>query len=1029
MRRRLPLLVSAVSLGLLAPLGVLPTQAAPGDALDPDAKPDLEEEVVESQTGSYIVVMRADPLVVDIAQDDLNTPAAQAEGDAIEATHDQVLGEAGISTSEKVQDYTNALNGFSATLSHAQAVKLAANPKVATVLPDEMRQLTTDSSGEYIGLAVKGGAWDTGVTGEGVVVGVIDSGIWPEHPSFADDGTYGPPPVTLDNVTRPSCDFGNTAHNPNDAPFTCNNKLIGARQTIDTYRALIGAEDFEFDSARDDDGHGTHTASTAAGNAGVEASLFGKSYGEISGIAPRARIIAYKGLGTLGGFTSDLAASIDQAVADGVDVINYSIGGGASGNGPDDIAFLFAADAGVFVATSAGNSGDAPGTIGGPADVPWITTVAASTQKRFFQGTVVLRESGSPAGFLGKNLANGLASANNFDPGSGWWKREVRWWQRSKTERVKGASITPPTAGSAPLVDAEDAGNDLCLRGSIDPAVVTGAVVLCRRGAIGRAEKGLAVAEAGGVGMILYNNSDTDNLFTDTHFVPTVHVDYTEGLQVKQYIDDRVAPTAEIKNTGKKTRIDYDPSITIFSSRGPNPTSEDIIKPDITAPGLQILAGHSPMPEPGNVSGELFQAIAGTSMSSPHVAGLFALIKQVHPDWSAAQARSALMTTADPDVLDNDRMSFADPFDTGSGHVEPGKVARKGSAFNPGLTYDAGLFEYAAFTCGADLGIFTPGSCSFLDGLGIPSDASDLNYPSMAIAELAGSQTITRTVTSVADKTRTFGAFIIPPDGYDVVVEPAVFKIAPGESVTYEMTITNNGGGPIGEWRFGDLWWKSGGYKVHSPIAVRGTALNTPPVVFGTGTDGTATFDVSFGYSGAYTAAAHGLEAPTALAGEVGPDPDQTFGTADDDQGGVVLHDFSLSGAAFLRLALEIPGPDDIDLFLLDAAGNIVASSTAGGTDELIELAAPADGNYTLAVHGWQVTSPPLAYSVSQWVVSATPGGSLAIDSTPTAAVVGQVAPITVSWAGLGAGTEYLGAVSHSDANGVMALTLVQVAA
>ena len=271
---------------------------------------------------------------------------------------------------------------------------------------------------------------------------------------------------------------------------------------------LIGAAPDEFNSARDDSGHGTHTASTAAGNAGVEAAILGRDYGEISGIAPRARVIAYKGLGNLGGFTSDLAAAIDQAVADGVDVINYSVGSTTpsllSGDG---IAYLFAADAGVWVATSAGNSGPGAATIGSPASVPWITSVGASTQERFFEGTVELRSTLPDSG-------KGRGSGKTFS----------------------GASVTLGTDRALPLVDAASAGSDLCLRGDLDPAVVAGKIVLCRRGATGRAEKGLAVFEAGGAGMILYNNTDSDNLFTDTHWLPAVHVDNTDGVQIKAYI-------------------------------------------------------------------------------------------------------------------------------------------------------------------------------------------------------------------------------------------------------------------------------------------------------------------------------------------------------------------------------------------------------------------------------------------------------------------------------------------------------------
>ena len=335
--------------------------------------------VIESETGSYIVVMAADPLVTTIGADALGTPAAEAEAAVLEESHDEVLADAGIDAADKVQDYTNSLNGFSALISHAEATELAASPKVAFVLPDEMRQATTDSSGEYLGLTRRGGAYKSGLTGEGVVVGIIDTGIWPEHPSFADDGSprrvasgsraSSATPATLRRPRPPR----RPHHNPNDVAFTCNNKLIGARQTLATYRRSSGPRLDEFDSARDDSGHGTHTASTAAGNADVDAAIIGRHVGDgtISGIAPRAQIIAYKGLGNLGGFTSDLAAAIDRAVADGVDVINYSIGGARRAcSAPTRSRSCSPRDAGVFVATSAGNSGPGAATIGGPGRPP-----------------------------------------------------------------------------------------------------------------------------------------------------------------------------------------------------------------------------------------------------------------------------------------------------------------------------------------------------------------------------------------------------------------------------------------------------------------------------------------------------------------------------------------------------------------------------------------------------------------------------------------------------------------------------------
>ena len=972
---------------------------------------------------SYIIILANDPIAT-YSGEVAGYAATEPEGGQkvepesakarkyekfLEDKHDKSLRDAGASTNAKVHDYTIALNGYSAILTESQADAVKSQKDVLLVLDDQMRYAQTDSSGDFLGLTVKGGAYDSGITGEDVVVGIIDSGIWPEHPSFADDGSYAPLP---DYAGLP-CEFGNTAHNPEDAPFTCNNKLLGARQMLATYRTLIGAEDFEFDSARDDDGHGTHTASTAAGNAGVEASMYGVDLGKVSGIAPRARIIAYKGLGAGGGFTSDLASAIDQAVADGVDVINYSIGGGSSvPNGADDIAFLFAADAGVFVATSAGNAGPDADTVGSPGNAPWLTTVGANTQERFFAGTVVLGSDGG--GKHGKDLDVSNHAGDKHDDKN-----------KKKGEEIVGASLTPGTGGAFPLVDAEFAGGDLCLVGTLDPTIVAGKIVLCRRGGPARVQTSLAVSQAGGVGVILYNNSDNDNLFTDTHYVPSVHINNTDGLRVKAYIASTANPMAEIKNTGDRTKFKAAPSMTYFSSRGPNGPVPDIIKPDITAPGLQILAGQSPYADP---FGFEFQAIAGTSMSSPHIAGVFALLKQAHPDWSAAMAKSALMTTADQKVKSEDQKTQATPFEMGSGQVNPGKVDKKGSAFNPGLVYDAGLFEYAAFTCGADLGIFSPGSCNFLAGLGIPSDASDLNYPSIGIAELAGSQTVVRTVTSVADRSVNFEAKVEAPKGYEVTVNPKKLRLSPGESATFEVTITNKKA-PVGEWRFGSLTWKGSGYEVYSPIAVNGALFDAPDEVAGTGATGTASFDVQFGYTGSYTAGAHGLVPSTVLSGSIGQDPDQTYPSSDDAPGpggGVDKFSIPLTGSAYLRIALSIPGDDDIDLYLEDSGGNIIAASTNGGTDELIDLALPADDTYTLVVHGWSVPSAPLAYAIDTWSVPLATGGSLFIDSAPASATLGAVETITVSWSGLAPG-HYLGAVSHTGDVGLMGLTLVDV--
>ncbi|MDX1436910.1 MAG: S8 family peptidase, partial [Anaerolineales bacterium] len=789
-----------------------------------DFAPD-SAELRASKTGydSYIVVMDLAPVVRYDGSISGLAATQPALGEKVDVRDAAVLGyqnylvaqqnasleKAGVSLENKIHSYTVALSGYSAILSPDEAARIALQPEVVLVLPDELRQLDTDSSPDFLGLTDEGGAWDSGYTGEQVIVGVIDSGIWPEHPSFADDGSYRTLPVA-----QPPCEFGNTAHNPNDVPFACNNKLLGARQVLDTYRALIGAEPEEYDSARDDNGHGTHTASTAAGNAGVAAEMYGIPRGTISGIAPRARVIAYKGLGNLGGFTSDLAMAIDLAVADGVDVINYSIGGGAGGPGADEIAFLFAEDAGVFVATSAGNSGPGASTLGNPGTMPWMTTVGASTQSRFFQGTLVLGDD---------------------------------------SEYV-GASITPGV-GRAGLVDAEDVGGDLCVPGTLDPAAVAGNIVLCRRGAIARAAKSLAVLQAGGVGMIMYENTDDNNLFSDTHWVPSVHVDNTPGLAIKAYIDSAASPTAHIVGEQYGT-WDSAPSMTYFSSRGPNPVAGDIIKPDITAPGLQILAGNSPTPI-GGVPGELFQAIAGTSMSSPHIAGIGALLTQANRHWRPSHIKSAIMTTAYQDVVDNDRVSPADPFDMGAGHVDPSGPWDKGSIARPGLVYEAGFNDYLGFLCDAFPEVFSnPAStCASLAAAGIPTDASDLNLASIAVAELAGSQTVRRQVRSVARESgyRTYEVSVDAPDGFDVSVSPSSFTLRQGQAAYYYVTFTNVSA-PAGEWRTGSLSWTdtTGTYSAYSPLAAKGILLGAPASVSGTGDSGSGSFDVVFGYTGSY---------------------------------------------------------------------------------------------------------------------------------------------------------------------------------
>ncbi|GAA1594845.1 hypothetical protein GCM10009789_56140 [Kribbella sancticallisti] len=946
-------------------------------------------------TDSYVVIMAADPVVsydggvrglpatkpAKGKKIDRRAAAVQRYVDYLKDQHADALAGAGVSRSDVNAEYAFALNGFAAELTRAEADAMAHQRGVVAVLDDEMHQPQTDSSPQFLGLTDRGGPYESNIVGTGVVAGIIDTGIWPEHPSFADNGSYPAPPAGF----AVPCEFGNTAHNPDDAPFDCNNKLLGARDMRATYNAVIGPE--LYDSARDADGHGTHTASTSAGNAGVSAEIFDIPRGRVSGIAPRAQVIAYKVCGDQGCFDSDTAAGIDQSVADGVDVINYSIGGGAGLIGADELAFLFAADAGVFVATSAGNSGPGAGTVGGPSSAPWVTSVGASTQTRVFEGSVV--------------LGNG--------------------------QRIFGPSVTPGT-GTVPLIDAAAAGNELCLLDQPFTSSVAGAIVVCKRGENARVDKSHAVFNAGGAGMVLYDLSDTVTLLSDNHWVPSVHISNTDGLRVKAYLAS-AGSSAEGRITAAEKRSARGSVMANFSSRGPNPAAMDIIKPDITAPGVRILAGNSPTPgaDPG---GELFQAIAGTSMSSPHIAGVYALLKQAHPDWSAAMAKSAIMTTARQDVVKEDKATKADPFDFGAGHVKPGGRVTKGSVFEPGLVYDAGFNDYLAFLCGAAPEVFVnpTATCAALEQAGFSTDPSDLNYPSIGVAQLAGTQTVTRTVTSVAKEGSrvTYRPKIVAPAGFEVTVSPKSISLRRGESATYTVTISNQGSAPIGQWRFGSLTWTSGQYEVRSPIAVAASTFDAPAQVDGTGTSGSASFPVKFGYTGEYDAEAHGLVARTDTPGSVGQDPDQTFDPT--DPAGTTAHQFTANGSLYLRWRLTHPNPAvDLDVYLYNSAGEEVASSTNGGTDELIELRLPANDTYTLYVHGWQTLGVTQTYTLGSWNVPPATGGSLAITSEPADAEIGQTGTIGVSWSGLAAGQEYFGAVAHNRGAEALGLTVVHV--
>jgi subtilisin family serine protease len=656
--------------------------------------------------------------------------------------------------------YKIVLGGVSMVVPEEQVAQLSKLPGVVAVFRDELRQPVTDRSPRFIGAT---SLWDDlggrGKAGQGIIVGVLDTGIWPENQAFSDPDPsgkpYPPPPAKW---TGTVCDFTGGA-NPGP-PFTCNNKLIGARRFMETYESVFALLPTEFTSARDDDGHGTHTSSTAAGNSRVPANLaIGlETLTNISGIAPRAHVAMYRVCGVEGCFTSDTAAAVEQAILDGVDVLNFSIDGGTQPFADaGQLAFLEAYNAGIFVAAAAGNDGPDPDTVSNRA--PWVTTAGASTQDRFYFTELTL-------------LGDGGASLE-----------------------LTGVAVTGGVPLS-PLVLAASLGDPLCLA-PFPAGSVAGQIVACQRGTNARVEKGANVLAGGAVGMILFNAAAGESLNMDNHFLPAVQLDFAAGQAMLAFLDANGGERASFPQ-GTKTIVGGGDVMADFSSRGGTGQTLGISKPDLTAPGVAILAGGTPEP---NDSGEAssfgapsnFMFINGTSMASPHVAGAAALLKDLHPTWTPGEIKSALMTTARLRLLKEDAATPANPFDRGSGRIDLTKAG------DPGLTFDATGQEY-------------------VDN---QANLSVANYPSLFVPLHPGLVIVQRTVESHLDHRSFWKVSVSAPRDLDVHVPDFISVGRRGER-TFDIKVDARNV-PIGEVRHATLTLREkchDGRRLRFPITV-----------------------------------------------------------------------------------------------------------------------------------------------------------------------------------------------------------------
>jgi subtilisin family serine protease len=912
----------------------------------------------------------------------------------LRAQRSDVLRKSGVDSSKKVRDYDVTFNGFAAKLTKTEVAKLESTPGVVKVWKNTIHHVTTVTTPSFLGLEGPNGTWaqqfgDVSHAGEGVIVGVIDTGFWPENPSFAPLSEPRPDQAIIDSKFAGTCDTGA------DHPVACNNKVIGARW----YNAAGLGDNLpeEFHSPRDFDGHGSHTASTAAGDHGVTASVNGSVIGQISGMAPAARLSIYKALweqpgGTGSGSDVDIVNAIDDATADGVDVINYSVGDDNDAVGPSDVAFLNAAAAGVFVSAAAGNAGPGAGTVDNA--FPWETTVAAGTHDRAFTKTVTL---GNGASYTGAGFGPALGSSPLAD--------------------AANSALAGSPAGAA----------ELCTIGTLDPAKVTGKIVLCRRGVVARTDKSKAVKQAGGVGMILYNPS-ANSLNADFHFVPSIHVDQVAGAAIKAYIAGAGSPTAAL-SAGVQVKAEA-PAVAAFSSRGPSMSSGgDLLKPDIMAPGVDVLAAVSP----ANHDGNLWDLESGTSMATPHIAGIAALIRSKNPTWSPLAVRSALMTTAGQ--VDNqgkpiayDFGGTANPLDFGSGQVRPG------SAFDPGLVYDSTPTDWLQYTCGIGVHLAVSDEngnpvdvCSIVGTI----DPSNLNYASIAVGDLAGSQTITRTVTNVTNRASVYVARVQAPAGFSVDVSPSTIVVPPRKSVSFKVTIKRTSAA-FGQYSFGALNWSDlRGHNVRSPIAVRAVALSAPGSITRSGTSGLSALSVKTGYTGTLTAKPFGLTASNVITHTL-TGTNTSFDPGAPAAGPAVSKDTvnvpaGTKVARFQTFAADYPAGTDLDLFVFDSAGNPVGISAGGTADEVVTVTAPDAYDVYVVVFADPPGATTVDVKLNTFVVPPAAAGNLTATPASQAVTLGGTATVTVSWSGLTAGKHYLGLVEYGDGTNPIGATLVAV--
>ncbi|XP_030964441.1 subtilisin-like protease SBT4.3 [Quercus lobata] len=666
-----------------------------------------------------------------------------------------------------VRSYKRSFNGFAAKLTDRERQKLANRNEVVSVFPSKPYHLHTTRSWDFLGFSetIKRNA-----TAESdVIVGVIDTGIWPESESFNDEG-FSPHP----SKWKGECKGGNN--------FTCNNKIIGAR-----YYSSTSSDNM---SARDHDGHGTHTASTAAGNKVEGASFYGIAQGTARGGVPSARIAAYRACYPNDCQGEKILAAFDDAIADGVDIISISIGPYiAVANFSQDVIAIgafHAMEKGILTSQSAGNSAGLIASVSSVA--PWIFCVAASNIDRQIIDKVVLGN--------GKTL-DGIG-INGFSLNG------------TKFPLVLGQNARKNTCSTS-------TSEGVCNAGCLNSSLVIGKIVVCDD-----PDADFEASIAGAVGSILKNDPFDD--IADVFSLPTSSLSVDKYDIVASYLNSTKEPQATILRS-ESIQVGDAPIVAWFSSLGPNYVVPEILKPDITAPGVEILAAYSEIVSPSSSSQDMRRAkyniLSGTSMACPHVSGVAAYVKTFHPDWSASAIKSAIMTTASPM---NATEILAAEFAYGSGQINPTK------AVDPGLVYNASKEDYINLLC--SLGYdeknlrLISGDNSTCPKVSTKTLARDLNYPSMtAMVSPLQSFNVTfhRTVTNVGFANSTYKATTFTNSEVKIIVEPEVISFTSvNEKSSFVVHVTGGQGILPNNYSkaSSSLVWSDGSHSVRSPVFV-----------------------------------------------------------------------------------------------------------------------------------------------------------------------------------------------------------------